>query len=122
MVFQLHAAHSLVYSHQTPCLPCSPVSRQDLVSWKMALDKRQLPEVDRNVRNEKYLIVHNPLLKSVLYAYVNTLSLSLSQCLLKASGYIDIDRINAAAWPALVADLGAGDQSITALAFGKLFI
>jgi hypothetical protein len=36
------------------CLPFSPLSRQDLVSWKMALDKRQLPEVDRNVRNRKY--------------------------------------------------------------------
>ncbi|KAG8098998.1 hypothetical protein GUJ93_ZPchr0013g34732 [Zizania palustris] len=67
--------------------PESPVSRQDLVSWKMALDKKQLPEVD----------------KYSMY---------------KASGYIDVDRINAAAWPALVADLGAGDQSITALAFG----
>ncbi|KAL6909619.1 hypothetical protein ACP4OV_001900 [Aristida adscensionis] len=67
--------------------PESPLSRQDLVSWKMALDKRQLPEVDRN-------------------------------SLFKASGYIDIDKINAAAWPALAADLGAGDQSITALAFG----
>jgi hypothetical protein len=42
--------------------------------------------------------------------------------LFKASGYIDIDKINSAAWPALVADLGAGDQSITALAFGKLFV
>jgi hypothetical protein len=42
--------------------------------------------------------------------------------LFKASGYIDIDKINAAAWPALVADLGAGDQSITAVAFGNLFI
>ncbi|GJM97335.1 hypothetical protein PR202_ga14255 [Eleusine coracana subsp. coracana] len=31
----------------------------------------------------------------------------------------DIDKINSAAWPALVADLGAGDQSITALAFDK---
>ncbi|KAL5672090.1 hypothetical protein ACJX0J_016396, partial [Zea mays] len=29
--------------------PESPLSRQDLVSWKMALDKRQLPEVDRNL-------------------------------------------------------------------------
>ncbi|CAL4920257.1 unnamed protein product [Urochloa decumbens] len=67
--------------------PESPLSRQDLVSWKMALDKRQLPEIDRN-------------------------------SLFKASGYIDIDKINAAAWPALIADLGAGDQSITALAFG----
>ncbi|XP_044946202.1 uncharacterized protein LOC123395289 [Hordeum vulgare subsp. vulgare] len=67
--------------------PESPLSRQDLVSWKMALDKRQLPEVDKN-------------------------------SLYKTSGYIDIDKIDAAAWPALVADLGAGDQSITALAFG----
>ncbi|KAF7076646.1 hypothetical protein CFC21_081267 [Triticum aestivum] len=65
----------------------SPLSRQDLVSWKMALDKRQLPEVDKN-------------------------------SLYKTSGYIDIDKIDTAAWPALVADLGAGDQSITALAFG----
>ncbi|KAG2580895.1 hypothetical protein PVAP13_6KG276080 [Panicum virgatum] len=67
--------------------PESCLSRQDLVSWKMALDKRQLPEVDRN-------------------------------SLYKASGYIDIDKIDTAAWPALVADLAAGDQSITALAFG----
>ncbi|CAN6286077.1 unnamed protein product [Urochloa humidicola] len=67
--------------------PESPLSRQDLVSWKMALDKRQLPEIDRN-------------------------------SFFKASGYIDIDKINPAAWPALIADLGAGDQSITALAFG----
>ncbi|XP_078427511.1 oxidoreductase/transition metal ion-binding protein [Wolffia australiana] len=29
--------------------PASPVSRQDLVSWKMALEKRQLPEVDRKI-------------------------------------------------------------------------
>uniref|UniRef100_A0ACD5XI14 Uncharacterized protein n=1 Tax=Avena sativa TaxID=4498 RepID=A0ACD5XI14_AVESA len=67
--------------------PESPLSRQDLVSWKMALDKRQLPEVDKN-------------------------------SLYKSCGYIDIDKIDAAAWPALAADLGAGDQSITALAFG----
>uniref|UniRef100_A0A0D9W1Q3 SLH domain-containing protein n=1 Tax=Leersia perrieri TaxID=77586 RepID=A0A0D9W1Q3_9ORYZ len=79
--------------------PECPVSRQDLVSWKMALDKRQLPEVDKTVRNEKILL----LLNSSMY---------------KASGYIDVDKINAAAWPALVADLVAADQSITALAFG----
>ncbi|XP_015878134.3 uncharacterized protein LOC107414507 isoform X3 [Ziziphus jujuba] len=29
--------------------PESPLSRQDLVSWKMALEKRQLPEADRKV-------------------------------------------------------------------------
>jgi len=92
----------------------------------MALDKRQLPEVDRNVRNRKYFYHLNSMisiLTSAVYAYVNVLSLSLSgQCLFKVSGYIDIDKINTAAWPALVADLGAADQSITALSFGKLFI
>ncbi|XP_050914321.1 uncharacterized protein LOC127129028 isoform X2 [Lathyrus oleraceus] len=30
-------------------LPESPLSRQDLVSWKMALEKRQLPEADRKM-------------------------------------------------------------------------
>ncbi|KAK1267158.1 hypothetical protein QJS04_geneDACA000407 [Acorus gramineus] len=67
--------------------PESPLSRQDLVSWKMALEKSWLQKVD----------------KKTLY-----------QC----SGYIDIDRINPDAWPALVADLSAGEQGITALAFG----
>ncbi|KAJ6849885.1 uncharacterized protein M6B38_268675 [Iris pallida] len=67
--------------------PESPVSRQDLVSWKMALETRQLPEVDKN------------------YLY---------QC----SGYIDIDKIDPNAWPALVADLSSGEQGITVLAFG----
>ncbi|KAK1289439.1 hypothetical protein QJS10_CPB18g01582 [Acorus calamus] len=67
--------------------PESPLSRQDLVSWKMALVKSRLQEVD----------------KKTLY-----------QC----SGYMDIDRINPDAWPALVADLSAGEQGITALAFG----
>lgn len=28
---------------------CSPLSRQDLVSWKMALEKRQFPEADKKV-------------------------------------------------------------------------
>ena len=50
------------------------------------------------------------------------LTLMLSQSLYKASGYIDIDKIDTAAWPALVADLAAEDQSITALAFGRLCI
>ncbi|KAL6638604.1 hypothetical protein ACP70R_023715 [Stipagrostis hirtigluma subsp. patula] len=76
-----------IQNNQNLFSPESPLSRQDLVSWKMALDKRQLPEIDRD-------------------------------SFFKASGYIDIDKINAAAWPALAADLHAGDQSITALAFG----
>jgi hypothetical protein len=88
----------------------------------MALDKRQLPEVDRNVRNEKNILSFIILSRNQLLILTLMLSLSLSQSLFKASGYIDIDKINRAAWPALVADLGAGDQSITAHAFGKLFI
>ncbi|KAJ8506289.1 hypothetical protein OPV22_007175 [Ensete ventricosum] len=67
--------------------PDSPLSRQDLISWKMALERRQLPEVDIN---------------------------HLYQC----TGYIDVDKINPDAWPALVADFAGGEQSITALAFG----
>ncbi|CAN6461685.1 unnamed protein product [Victoria cruziana] len=67
--------------------PNSPLSRQDLVSWKMAIEKRQLPEVD----------------KKTLYQH---------------SGFIDIDRISPHAWPALMADISAGEHGITALAFG----
>ncbi|GMI95433.1 hypothetical protein like AT5G23890 [Hibiscus trionum] len=67
--------------------PESPLSRQDLVCWKMALGKRQLPEADRKI-------------------------------LYQLSGFIDIDKINPDAWPALMADLSTGEQGITALAFG----
>lgn len=34
------------------------------------------------------------------------------QSLYKAYNYIDIDKIDAAAWPSLIADLGARNQSI----------
>ncbi|KAK3037184.1 hypothetical protein RJ639_030077 [Escallonia herrerae] len=67
--------------------PESPLSRQDLVSWKMSLEKRELPVADRTV-------------------------------LQQLSGFIDVDKINPDACPALVADLSAGEQGITALAFG----
>ncbi|TYH57979.1 hypothetical protein ES332_D08G125300v1 [Gossypium tomentosum] len=67
--------------------PESPLSRQDLVSWKMALEKRQLPEADQEI-------------------------------LYQLSGFIDIDKINPDAWPALVADLSTGEPGIIALAFG----
>ncbi|KAG6383334.1 hypothetical protein SASPL_156923 [Salvia splendens] len=55
--------------------PESSLSRQDLVSWKMALEKRKLPAVDK-----------------------------------KLTGFMDIDKINPDAWPAVVADIAAGDQ------------
>ncbi|XP_057476523.1 uncharacterized protein LOC130764346 isoform X1 [Actinidia eriantha] len=67
--------------------PGSPLSRQDLVTWKMALEKRQLPETDRKVLHQ-------------------------------LSGFIDIDKINPDACPALVADLSAGENGIITLAFG----
>uniref|UniRef100_A0A7N0ZZC9 SLH domain-containing protein n=1 Tax=Kalanchoe fedtschenkoi TaxID=63787 RepID=A0A7N0ZZC9_KALFE len=67
--------------------PESPLSRQDLVSWKMALETRNLPEADRKI-------------------------------LYQASGFLDIDRIDPAAWPAIVADLASGDHRIIPLAFG----
>ncbi|XP_021765104.1 uncharacterized protein LOC110729640 isoform X2 [Chenopodium quinoa] len=67
--------------------PDSPLSRQDLVTWKMALEKRQLPEADRKDLHQ-------------------------------LSGFIDIDRIDPDACPALVADLSASEQGIVALAFG----
>ncbi|XP_038686280.1 uncharacterized protein LOC119985895 isoform X2 [Tripterygium wilfordii] len=67
--------------------PESPLSRQGLVSWKLALENRQLPEAD----------------KKILY---------------ENSGFVDIDKINPDAWPALVADLATGEQGIIALAIG----
>ncbi|KAK8951512.1 hypothetical protein KSP39_PZI004875 [Platanthera zijinensis] len=67
--------------------PESPLSRQDLVSWKMALERKRLPEVDKNL-------------------------------LYQISGFIDIDKIDPGAWPALLADISSGDQSIISLAFG----
>ncbi|XP_052210335.1 uncharacterized protein LOC127813411 isoform X2 [Diospyros lotus] len=67
--------------------PESPLSRQDLVTWKMALEKKQLPKADRKI-------------------------------LQQLSGFIDIDKINPDAWPALVADLSAGENGIIGLAFG----
>lgn len=54
MIFQLYVPLVRFIKFLISCLLFSPLSRQDLVSWKMALDKRQLPEVDRNVRNRKY--------------------------------------------------------------------
>jgi len=33
------------------CISCSYLSRQDLVSWKIALDRRELPGIDKEVRS-----------------------------------------------------------------------
>ncbi|CAL9243242.1 unnamed protein product [Arabidopsis halleri] len=87
---------SKLSNHNMPCSessrftfsPESPLTRQDLLSWKMALEFRQLPEAD-------------------------------SKKLYQLSGFLDIDRINPEAWPALIADLSAGEHGITALAFGR---
>ncbi|CAH8373546.1 unnamed protein product [Eruca vesicaria subsp. sativa] len=75
-------------SSQFKFSPESPLSRQDLLSWKMALEFRQLPEAD-------------------------------SKKLYQLSGFLDIDKINPEAWPALIADLSTGEHGIIALAFGR---
>ncbi|KAM7494484.1 hypothetical protein LguiB_029093 [Lonicera macranthoides] len=67
--------------------PESPLSRQDLVSWKMSLEKRQLPVADRKILQE-------------------------------VSGFLDTEKINPDACPALVSDILAGEQGIIAVAFG----
>ncbi|KAL8139753.1 hypothetical protein V2J09_005774 [Rumex salicifolius] len=67
--------------------PDSPLSRQDLVTWKMALEKKQLPDTNRKM-------------------------------LQKVSGFIDIDRIDPNAWPAVLEDMSAGEHGIIAHAFG----
>ncbi|XP_027363915.1 uncharacterized protein LOC113871197 isoform X2 [Abrus precatorius] len=68
--------------------PESALSRQDLISWKMVVERRQLPEADRKM-------------------------------LYQLSGFIDTDKIHSDAFPALVADLSAGEHGIIALAFGN---
>ncbi|CAH2070235.1 unnamed protein product [Thlaspi arvense] len=82
--------HNMASAESSPFTfsPESPLSRQDLLSWKMAMEFRQLPEAD----NKK---------------------------LYQLSGFLDIDKINPEAWPALIADLSAGEHGITALAFGR---
>ncbi|RRT74413.1 hypothetical protein B296_00013139 [Ensete ventricosum] len=42
------------------------------------------------------------------------------QDIYQCCGYIDVHKINPDAWPALVADLSSGGQSITALAFAEI--
>lgn len=44
------------------------------------------------------------------------------QHLYRCSGYIDIDKIDPDAWPALAADLSAGEHGIIPLAFGNLYV
>lgn len=44
--------------------------------------------------------------------------MQLGQVLYEVSGFMDTDKIHPDACPALVADLSAGEQGITALAFG----
>lgn len=47
--------------------------------------------------------------------------ISVDQHLYQCTGYIDVDKINPDAWPALIADFAGGEQGITALAFGNPF-
>eukprot|EP01018_Ginkgo_biloba_P028105 Gb_02880 [translate_table: standard] len=67
--------------------PESPLSRLDLLSWKVIVEHKHLPEIDKKTLEKK-------------------------------SGFVDIDRISKDAWPTVYMDVLAGDQSITAKAFG----
>lgn len=55
-----------------------------------------------------------------VYQTVLNLITFLPQILHQLSGFIDVDKINPDACPALVADLSAGENGIIALAFGGL--
>lgn len=73
--------------------PDSPLSRQDLIMWKGALERKPaLSAGDSSLVSEKALE--------------------------ELSGFIDINKIHEDARPALLADIKAGEQSIVALAFG----
>lgn len=73
--------------------PDSPLTRQDLVTWKVALERKP--------------------------AVLDGTSFSDGiEEIQKKFGFIDADKIHVDAWPALLIDINAGEQSITALAFG----
>eukprot|EP00271_Cylindrocystis_brebissonii_P008106 TRINITY_DN22135_c0_g1_i1.p1 TRINITY_DN22135_c0_g1~~TRINITY_DN22135_c0_g1_i1.p1 ORF type:complete len:1300 (-),score=303.89 TRINITY_DN22135_c0_g1_i1:251-4150(-) len=67
--------------------PDSPLTRQDLISWKVALDQMWLPSAD-------------------------------VQAVKKLSSYMDADRIDKDALPAVAYDLAAGEKSIILSSFG----
>ncbi|KAH6559673.1 hypothetical protein KP509_1Z000300 [Ceratopteris richardii] len=73
--------------------PESPLTRQDLLTWRMALER------------EPFLQTGN----SALPTKMDVQNLS---------GFLDIDKIQQDAWPALLADVKSGERSIVALAFG----
>ncbi|GAQ85284.1 hypothetical protein KFL_002270180 [Klebsormidium nitens] len=69
--------------------PDAPLTRQDLVRWKMALDRRRLPtEADPKT------------------------------AVLESWGFLDAELVHPATLPAMIADFQAGDQSVIARAFG----
>lgn len=49
---------------------CSPLSRQDLVCWKVALDRRELPGIDKEVRTLLSFIIGVEELLSVAFCNI----------------------------------------------------
>lgn len=94
------------------------------MTWKISLEKRQLPVADKKVHSLKMdsasSIRHIVINLNVILSYCNTL-FTCEQILQQVSGFIDIDKIDPDACPALVADLSAGEQGIIALSFGLLY-
>eukprot|EP00250_Pteridium_aquilinum_P020142 c24721_g1_i1 orf=550-3522(-) len=73
--------------------PDSHLTRQDLVTWRVALERK--PAVLDEIS-----------------------SLGGMEALQRKVGFIDVDKIHEDAWPALLVDINAGEQSIISLAFG----
>ncbi|KAI5058955.1 hypothetical protein GOP47_0025274 [Adiantum capillus-veneris] len=73
--------------------PDSPLARQDLVTWKVALERK--PADTEGIPTSTGLMA-----------------------LRDKFGFMDLDKIHEDAWPALLVDMNAGEQSIVALAFG----
>ncbi|MCO5591715.1 hypothetical protein L7F22_045706 [Adiantum nelumboides] len=73
--------------------PDSPLIRQDLVTWKVALERK--PAGMEGMATSNGLMAFR-----------------------EKFGFVDLDKIHEDAWPALLMDMSAGEQSIIALAFG----
>ncbi|KAH7426981.1 hypothetical protein KP509_10G025100 [Ceratopteris richardii] len=74
--------------------PDSPLTRQDLVSWKIALERKSAA-LDRDVTSTTFMALQDKF------------------------GFIDLEKVHKDAWPALLMDISAGEQSIIALTFGR---
>lgn len=102
-----------------------------MVSWKVALERRTLPPIDKEVRRRITIFslmfikmsLHCKTAEKIGSFYLNLLLTSLFfwlQAFQAQSGFIDVDRIDSSAWPSIICDLYSGESSIIASAFGNI--